>query len=105
MRCTNGGKVVLYYLSDFDSVPRVLNLIEPKAFTRRELVSKLLETRKDLQAVYVPSAVVQAISAVLCVLQKAVNPSRKPLTIVQAFSSESYDTSLAGRVIAKTTSN
>jgi nucleoside-diphosphate-sugar epimerase len=99
------ARVVRYYLAEYDSAPRVLNLIEPKALTRRELVSKLLEARKDLKAVYVPGAVVRSISAVLCVLQKAVNPSRKPLSIAQAFSSESYDTGLAVRVIAKTTTN
>lgn len=99
------ARVIRHYLSDYDSAPRLLNLIEPTAFTRRELVAKLHDSRKDLKAVYVPCAVVRAISSVLWILQRAVNPSRRPLSIAQAFSSESYDTGLAGRVIAKATTN
>lgn len=99
------ARVVRHYLSDYDSMPRILNLVEPEAFTRRVLVSRLLEKRKDLKAVYVPGAVVRAISSVLWVLQKTVNPSRKPLSIAQAFSSESYDSALAKEVIGKAISN
>ncbi len=99
------ARVVRHYLSDYDSMPRILNLVEPEAFTRRVLVSRLLEKRKDLKAVYVPGAVVRAISSVLWVLQKTVNPSRKPLSIAQAFSSESYDSALAQEVIGKAISN
>jgi len=98
------ARVIRHYLSDYDSMPKILNLVEPAAFTRRALVSRLLESRKDLKAVYVPGAVVRAISSVLWVLQKTVNPSRKPLSIAQAFSSESYDSALAREVIGKATS-
>jgi len=99
------ARVIRHYLSDYDSMPKILNLVEPEAFPRRALVSRLLESRKDLKAVYVPGAVVRAISSVLWVLQKTVNPSRKPLSIAQAFSSESYDSALAREVIGKAISN
>ena len=99
------ARVVRHYLSDYDSMPRILNLVEPAAFTRQALISRLREKRKDLKAVYVPSAVVRAISSFLWVLQKAVNPARKPLSIAQAFSSESYDNALAREIITKAKSN
>lgn len=99
------AKVVRYYLSNYDEAPPVLNLVEPQPMTRQELLARLLETRKDLKALFIPDAVVRAISAALYVLQKIINPSRKPLSIAKAFSSESYNTVLAGEIISHTSSN
>ena len=99
------AKVVCYYLNNYDSTPSMLNLVEPGALTRQDLIGRLCEKRKDLRALYIPSLVVSGLSAVLYAVQKAISPSRKPLNIAAAFSSETYNTELASEILTKTTPN
>jgi UDP-glucose 4-epimerase len=99
------AKVVHFYLSSFDTAPRLLNLVESQALTRQALISRLFEKRKDLKALFIPSAVVSVMSAVLYTLQKVIYPSRKPLSISAAFSSESYKTDLAREITSKASKN
>jgi nucleoside-diphosphate-sugar epimerase len=95
------ARVVRYYLENFESVPDVLNLVEPQALTRQILIKKLLENRKDLKPLFIPGFLVTTISGILFFLQKAISPGRQPLSIAQAFSSENYRTDLAAEIIAK----
>jgi predicted dehydrogenase/nucleoside-diphosphate-sugar epimerase len=99
------AQVVRHYLENFDSVPDVLNLVEPEALTRQSLIKKLLENRKDLNPLFIPGFLVKSISGILFLLQKAVRPGRKPLSIAQAFSSENYRTDLAAEIILKANMN
>ena len=48
------ANVICAYVDDFDSMPPDLNLVEPDAPTRGELVSHLLKGRPDLKAVGFP---------------------------------------------------
>jgi predicted dehydrogenase/nucleoside-diphosphate-sugar epimerase len=99
------AKVVRYYLADYQSAPLVLNLIEPGALQRKDLIEKLFKKRKDLKALYVPSMAISVMSVALYGLQRVFLRSRKPLDIAAAFSSEQYKTDLAEQIIAKTSVN
>jgi len=99
------AKVVGYYLSDYESAPRVLNLVEPQALTRQDLISRLFEKRKDLKALFIPGVVVSIISTALYALQKVLYPSRKPMSIAKAFSSESYSKDIAMEITSKLSTN
>jgi predicted dehydrogenase/nucleoside-diphosphate-sugar epimerase len=99
------AKVVEYYLGNFESAPLILNLVEPDALSRKDLVSRLFEKRKDLKGLYIPTFSINIASSVLKVLQRGVFPSRKPLDIAAAFASERYNTSLAKKIITKASFN
>jgi predicted dehydrogenase/nucleoside-diphosphate-sugar epimerase len=95
------AKVVEKYINCYDSSPRLLNLIEPGAYSRKGLVLKHFEKRKDLKALYIPTASIRIISYVLKVVQKIISPSRKTFDVAAAFASERYNTSLAKEIISK----
>lgn len=98
------AKVIRYYMECRDSVPPLLNLIEPDAPTRGELVSLFLKDRPDLSVLRIPSPVFWCLSALAMLLQRVLRPGRKPLDVYAAFASEKYDSSLAGRIIAQASS-
>lgn len=91
------------YLSDYESAPDVLNLVEPESLSRQGLVAILLKERKDLKAVYIPVFLINLGSYALKGLQKIFFPTRKPLDIAAAFASEHYNTDLVKEVLRKTT--
>ena len=93
------AKVIRAYAEGFDSMPPELNLVEPNAPTRGELVSQLLKGRPDLRAVGFPSIILRALSPPLKLLQRLLLPGRKPVDIYSAFASETYDTTLAAKII------
>jgi hypothetical protein len=82
-------------------MPPELNLIEPDAPTRGELVSKLLKGRPDLNAVGFPFFILRAMSPPLKLLQRMLLPGRKPVDIYSAFTSEMYDARLAAKIIRR----
>ncbi len=96
------AKVVSYYLTNYESVPKILNLIDAQSLTRQDLIKKLLENRKDLKPLFIPWFIIRTISGVLYLFQKVINPKQKPLLIAQAFTSETYKTNLAAEIISKT---
>ncbi len=95
------ANVIRAYVEDFDSMPAVLNLVEPDAPTRGILVSRMLRIRPDLKAIGLPSFLLRAASPVLILMQRLLFPGRKPVDIYSAFSSEKYDTTLSARIIEK----
>jgi len=95
-------RVIECYLDDYDSAPPILNLVEPDALTRKDLVSRLFEKRKDLKALYIPTFLITVASSVLKVLQRVLFPSRKPLNIASAFASERYNTAMVKEILGKT---
>lgn len=88
-------------VEDFDSTPPVVNLVEPIAPTREELLALWLKQRPDLKALWVPSWVLSILSPVAVLLQRVLRPKATPVSVAAAFSSERYDATLAGQLIAK----
>lgn len=95
------AKILNYYLDNYEGAPQLLNLVEPKATTRADLVDKTLETRNDIKPFYVPTIVVKIASTVAKFVQKIIFPSRKPIDVAAAFSSEKYDTTLVQSIFQK----
>jgi nucleoside-diphosphate-sugar epimerase len=95
------AKVIRAYVDDFEAMPPELNLVEPDAPTRGELVLQLLKGRPDLKAVGFPFIILRAMSPPLKLLQRMLLPGRKPVDIYSAFTSETYDATLAARIIGK----
>jgi nucleoside-diphosphate-sugar epimerase len=93
------SKVIRKYVEGFHSMPPILNLVEPVAPTRGELVSSLLNIRPDLKAFSFPFILLKALSPGLILLQKILRPKNKPVNIYAAFSSERYGTDLADKII------
>lgn len=95
------AQVIRSYVHDYDGAPPILNLVEPDALTRAELVAHLLKERPDLKAFWVPDFVLTVMSPLLKVLQRLIRPGKKPIDIPAAFGSESYKSDLAATVIKK----
>lgn len=95
------SSIVHYMIENYKDSPTLLNLVEPEVPTRADLISKLLLKRKDLTPVYIPSFVVNTMSKILIGVQKVLKPSKKPIDISAAFSSENYDTMLASKIVQK----
>ncbi len=95
------AEVIWSYVSDFDTAPPVLNLVEPNAPTRAELVARLLKERPDLKALWIPVPALKVISLLAKILMRFILPGKKPIDLRAAFSSERYKTDLASAVIKK----
>lgn len=93
------ANVIRKYVEDFHSMPPVLNLVEPIAPTRAELVSLLLKIRPDLKAISFPFILLKILSPCLILMQRILRPSEKPVDIYAAFSSERYNSNLAAQII------
>jgi len=89
-------------VNDFEGMPPELNLIEPDPPTRGELVAELLKGRPDLKAVGIPFFILRAMSPPLKLLQRMLLPGRKPVDIYSAFTSETYEATLAAKIIRLT---
>lgn len=92
------AKVLLYYVEHFDDAPASLNLIQPDAPTRSELVERLRIARPDLKFVWIPNWLINVGSTALKGLLKLARPGAQPIDVQGAFASEVYDTSLASTV-------
>ena len=94
------AEVILHYVADFDSAPKLLNLIQPDAPKRSELWKRQKQSRPELTAIWLFKPFLIAISATLKLVLKVLKPGKDPIDVYAAFSSESYETSLARQVIA-----
>ncbi len=95
------AEVIRSYVDDFDAAPPILNLVEPNAPTRAELVARLLKERPDLKALWIPAPALKVMSLLAKVLLRLILPGKKPIDLQAAFSSERYKTDLASVVIKK----
>lgn len=95
------AEVIEAYVDGFETAPDVLNLLEPEIPTREELLGLVLQKRLDLKALWIPLWIIRVASPALKLIQKVVFPSRKPLDIYAAFSSEKYDLRNARQFILK----
>jgi predicted dehydrogenase/nucleoside-diphosphate-sugar epimerase len=93
--------IINYYVCNFNDTPPILNCVEPEPLTRKELMAKVVENRKDLKPFYIPGWIVSLISISLKIALKIAKPKQKALDIKSAFSSEKYDTKLIKSIVKK----
>ncbi len=93
--------VIRSYLDEPKSAPRLLNLVDPNAPTRKELLDRHLGNRRELSVFWMPNFLLKAISVSLKFMLKLLKPGKKPLDVYAAFSAEKYDAALAAEVIRK----
>ena len=93
------ARTMLAYVDDFASMPSMLNLVEPDAPTRKELLARWKEKRSPLHTIRLPSFVVSFLSSILVVVQKVLFRGKEPINVKSAFSSERYDSSRAASVL------
>jgi nucleoside-diphosphate-sugar epimerase len=99
------AKILHYYLDHYESAPPVLNVVEPQSTTRKDIAIKILQDRSDIKFIYVPTTIVKVASACAKILQKIMFPSRKPIDVAAAFSSEKYDTTLVRNIMKQIVSD
>ena len=90
-------------MDSFAGMPPLLNLVEPEAPTRRELLDRWKARRHPLRVLRVPFLVLSVLSPVLVLMQKVLLRSKNPINIKSAFSSERYDVTLASTILKKGT--
>jgi predicted dehydrogenase/nucleoside-diphosphate-sugar epimerase len=95
------AQVIRATVQDMDSAPAVLNLVEPIAPTREELLSRWLRKRPDLRGVWLPAFVLSVASPMLILLQRIALGNKTPIDIAAAFASEQYNTALAAQVVER----
>jgi predicted dehydrogenase/nucleoside-diphosphate-sugar epimerase len=95
------ARVIRSYLDDPKAAPPLLNLVESPAPARMDLVARLRERQPGVRVFWLPAWVLRLASGPLKLIQRWGMSSKEPLDIAAAFSSERYDTSLAGQVIER----
>lgn len=95
------AQVIRATVQDIDAAPAVVNLVEPTAPTREELLSRWLKQRPDLKGVWLPAFVLSVLSPVLVLLQRIILRGKTPIDIAAAFASERYDTTVAAQVVQR----
>lgn len=95
------AQVIRATVQDIEAAPSVVNLVEPTAPTREELLARWLKKRPDLRGVWLPAFVLSVLSPVLILLQRVILRGKTPIDIAAAFASEPYDTTLAAQVVQR----
>jgi predicted dehydrogenase/nucleoside-diphosphate-sugar epimerase len=95
------ARVIRSFAEDFDAAPALVNLVESPPPTRRELMDRYLAIRPDLKARWFPAILLRLLNGPAKLAQRLLLGSAKPVDVYAAFASERYDTTVAGRVIAK----
>jgi predicted dehydrogenase/nucleoside-diphosphate-sugar epimerase len=98
---TTAAQVIRVIAEDFKAAPPVVNLVEPTAPTRQELLARWLKERPDLKAIWIPAWVLSVLSPLAKLLQRILLPRSTPVDLAAAFSSERYDTTLAAQLISR----
>jgi nucleoside-diphosphate-sugar epimerase len=101
----SAAQVIRAVVEDFTSSPSIMNLVEPDAPTRAELLNLWLAKRPDLRAVWLPAWFLAVLSPVAKLAQRALRPRSTPLDIAAAFGSPRYDTTLAGEALKRARSS
>lgn len=95
------AKVVRATVDDIDAAPPIVNLIEPEAPTRAELLSLWLQKRPDLTPIWLPAWALAVLSPLAKLAQRVVLPRSAPVDLAAAFASEHYDAALAAHMIRR----
>lgn len=95
------AKIIKHYIENFKDAPAILNLVEPNAPTRADLVSLLKKERPDLTILWIPNFLLVILSNLVKIILRTLRPKKKPIDLHAAFSAERYDTNLAASVIDK----
>ena len=98
---TNAARIISHYVTDYDAMPAVFNMLDPQVPQRRALADQLLKQNPYLSFFWIPQFVLQSLSPVLVALQKIIRPRKKAIRIAEAFASEHYDTALAREIHAR----
>jgi predicted dehydrogenase/nucleoside-diphosphate-sugar epimerase len=93
--------VIRSTVEHFDAAPPLLNLVEPVAPTRVELLERFRRDRPDLRAMWLPAWVLGMLSPVAMLAQRVLLKSKNPVNVAAAFSSERYDTALAAQAFER----
>lgn len=96
---STAAMVLRSYVDRFEEAPPLVNLVEPKAPTRRELVAMLRSRRPDLRVVWLPLIIVRVMGAMAWIVQRLAGKTH-PLDLVAAFSTPRFRTETAARVVA-----
>ena len=95
------AQVIRSTVHDIDAAPAVVNLVEPTAPTRQELLDRWLKKRPDLKGVWLPGFVLSVLSPLLILLQRIILRGKTPVDVAAAFASERYNTALAAKVVRR----
>lgn len=96
-----GAQIIRFVADNFDAAPPVVNMIEPEAPTRADLLSRLIEKRPDLTTVWMPGWVLSVLSPMAKMAQKVLRPRATPIDVAAAFSSERYDSQVAAGIVGR----
>jgi predicted dehydrogenase/nucleoside-diphosphate-sugar epimerase len=95
------AKVIRATVEDIDAAPAVINLVEPEAPTRQQLLALWLEKRPDLASIWMPAWVLSIMSPMAKLAQKILLPKSTPIDLAAAFSSEQYNAAVAADMIQR----
>lgn len=98
------ARVICAYLDDYAKAPALVNLIEPDAPTRGDLLRRTLAVRPWLTPVWFPNWLMAIASPTATILQKVVLKSTSPINVGAAFATERYDTARARALLAEISS-
>jgi nucleoside-diphosphate-sugar epimerase len=87
------ARTVAWMLEHFDEAPALLNLLDPKPPTKRELLAQLRRTNPDLRVVWLPMPLLVPMSWGAILLQKVLRPRRPAINAAKVFAAQRYDTS------------
>lgn len=95
------ARVIRSYVQDFESAPRMLNLIEGTPPTRTELMARYLAGRADLKVWWIPALLLRLFNGPAKLAQRLLLGSQQPVDLYAAFATVHYRTELATQVAAK----
>jgi nucleoside-diphosphate-sugar epimerase len=93
------AQVLREMVINFDEAPAIVNLVEPTALTRAELLALYLKKRPDLSVFWLPGWVLSILSPVAKLIQKVLRPRATTIDLAAAFSSERYNAAIAAQII------
>jgi nucleoside-diphosphate-sugar epimerase len=95
------ARVIRSYADAFEQAPPMLNMVEGKPPTRKELVTRMLEHRPDLKVIWFPGFLLRLANGPLMLAQRLLLGMKKPVDVYSAFASERYQTDLAHTTIER----
>ncbi len=87
------GRFLAWMTDNWESVPSPLNLLDPVAPTKRELLNRLRKANPDLTVVWLPWFLLVPLSWVATLGQKLLHPRKPAIDVAKVFSVMPYDTS------------